>query len=223
MTAGPVARPRFFMRWQRFLVVGGFLASGLGLAYISFAWRFMKPQPPGGILNLPETLSTRRSGEPPMTRPTRLGPAPGLAEGVRTWNGTLLDAGCQNLNSYALRMRARETPPEAAGPGQEAAAARSSLVPEEVKENRVPDLSTRQTDTACAVTAATIGFALLLDNGQLKDLDEGGNTFAWQALQATASGQAVLAGKQRGVNPHAELRGTLRDQEIIVESLLLER
>ncbi len=203
--------------------MGGFLALGAALVYISFAWRFLKPQPPGRVLNLPETLSTRRSGQPLMTRLTRLGPPAGLAEGVRTWTGTLLDASCRNLNSSTLGLPARETLPGQAGPGQEAAAGRSSLVPREVTENRVPDLATRQTDMGCAVTSATTGFAILLDNGQIKDLDEGGNTFAWEAIQATPAGQAMLAGKQHGVKPRAILQGTLRKDEISVESVRLEQ
>ncbi len=217
--AGPRRGPAFFMRWQRILVVGGFLAAGVALAYISFAWRFMNPAPPGRVLNLPETLSPRRSAAPQRINLTRLGPARGLAEGVRTWSGMLVDAGCGNRQNYMLQTPARET---LAGPAsahaEQQGAARSPKVPEEATENRVPDVVARQMDVACAITGATTGFAILLDNGQLKDLDEGGNTFAWEAVQAT-----LLGGTPRGVKPRAVLQGTLRNDEIIVESLRLKQ
>lgn len=220
--AGPHAGPAFFMRRGQRLLLAGLLVLGAALAYLSFAWRFMNPAPPGPILDLPKTLSARRSDKPQRVRPTRLGPPPGLAEGVQTWSGTLVDAGCTNRDSNLLQTAAREAPPEEAGSGQEAAAP-SAQVPEEVTENLVPDVATRQMDLGCAVTAATTAFAILLDNGQLKDLDEGGNTFAWEAVQATPAGQAVLEGKQRGLKPRAVLQGTLRNQEIIVDSLRLEQ
>ena len=191
-------------------MVGGFLAAGVALAYISFKWRFLNPEPPGRAV----ALSPQRNGVPQRMRPTRLGPAPGLAEGVRTWSGMLVDAGCRNRENYVLQTPVRETPPEPAPARAERQGA---------AENRVPDVAARQMDMGCAVTGETTAFAILLDNGQLKDLDEGGNTFAWEAIQATPEGQAVLAGKQRGVKPRAVLRGTMQNDEIIVESLRLEQ
>ena len=158
---------------------------------------------------------------PPIIHPMRLAPARGLAEGVRAWSGMLVDGGCRNRERFALQTPAGETlPPRSQQRGN---AARSPQVPEEVTENLVPDVAARQMDMGCAITGATTAFAIVLDNGQLKDLDEGGNTFAWEAVQATPEGQALMAGKQRGVKPRAVLQGTLRNDKIIVESVRLEQ
>ena len=51
-----------------------------------------------------------------------------------------------------------------------------------------PDLRTRQQDPNCAVSGSTVSFAILLDDGRLLNLDEGGNTLVGQAVHATRPG-----------------------------------
>ena len=67
------------------------------------------------------------------------------------------------------------------------------------------DHITRQTDSACGVTASTKSFALYLPDGLLLNLDEGGNTLAFAALQSTERGQALLNGTAGTSSPPPRL------------------
>lgn len=183
------------------------LALGLALTWISFASREGNPRQPG---------DNRQT----MDR-TRLRPPPGMAEGVQTLRGVLVDAGCRNRDSFTLETTGERSLPPAAG--SQGVARPADQIPEQVTENLVPDSASRQMDVGCAVTGATTAFAILLGNGQLKNLDEGGNTFAWEAVVATPEGQAVLEGRQSGVKRSAVLTGTLQGDRIMVESLRLEQ
>ena len=83
------------------------------------------------------------------------------------------------------------------------------------------DLYTRQPDSSCAITGDTKAFALLTDDGRLLDLNEGGNTFAWQAVQSSTAGRGVLNGAGSPFKPRAVVRGEIRGDQLIVSSLSL--
>jgi hypothetical protein len=92
---------------------------------------------------------------------------------------------------------------------------------EDVLSHQVPDLLTRQPDPTCAVTGGTRAFALLMNNGRLLGLDEGGNTFALQSVQSTDAGRALLNGKSSGFKPKASIKGRVRGDKLIVDNLNL--
>lgn len=91
----------------------------------------------------------------------------------------------------------------------------------EVLQHQVPDLITRQDDLTCGVTARTSNFAFLMDNGRLLDLNAGGNAWAWQAIQSSSAGQAMLEGKGPAVKLQATVRGIIRGDQVRVDSLTL--
>jgi hypothetical protein len=94
----------------------------------------------------------------------------------------------------------------------------------EVLEHQVPDLIGRQVDPTCAITGATHGFALVLTgNGRMLNLDEGGNTFANEALQGSPDGRAMMQGKGGGMKPLAVVKGNIHGDKLIVQSLKLTK
>ncbi len=140
------------------------------------------------------------------------------------YSGTLIDAGCSNRTSFNLSVPPeRLAPAEAAAPSN-APASGVSVSPETLAAERadiiphqVPDILTRQTDPTCSVMANTAAFALLLANGQLVNLDPGGNTFAWQAIQSSEGGRALLNGTGPGLKPSAEMVGFLSGSTLVVQ------
>ncbi len=92
---------------------------------------------------------------------------------------------------------------------------------EDALEHQVQDLLARQTDPSCAVTGGTRAFALLMNNGRLLNLDEGGNTFALQSVQSSDAGRSMLNGKAAGFKPKAAIKGRVRGDKLIVENLSL--
>ena len=87
------------------------------------------------------------------------------------------------------------------------------------------DHLTRQMDPGCAVNGSTKGFALLVPgqkSDRLLDLDEGGNTLAWDAFQASQTGQKVLNGEAPGEKPVATVVGTAHGDRLIVKTIRLE-
>jgi hypothetical protein len=91
----------------------------------------------------------------------------------------------------------------------------------DVLDHQVRDLFTRQPDDSCAITGDTKAFALLTDKGRLLNLDEGGNTWAWQAIQSTDAGRALLNGNGSGFKPHAVVKGEIWADQLIVQALSL--
>ncbi len=91
----------------------------------------------------------------------------------------------------------------------------------DVVAHQVPDLYSRQPDDSCAITGDTKAFALLLSNGRLLNLDEGGNTWAFQAVQSTDAGRAVLSGTGSPFKPRATVKGEIWADQLLVESLSL--
>ena len=92
----------------------------------------------------------------------------------------------------------------------------------DVLQLQVPDRIARQEDPACGITGHTSSFAFLMDNGRLLNLDSGGSVWAWQAVQATSTGQAMLNGKGPAVKPRATITGTIDGDGLIVKQLQLQ-
>jgi len=94
----------------------------------------------------------------------------------------------------------------------------------DVLEHQVPDLRSRQLDPTCAITGATHGFALVLtDNGRMLNLDDGGNTFANEAIQGSADGRAMMEGKSGGMKLAAVVKGSIHADKVIVQTLKLTK
>jgi hypothetical protein len=87
--------------------------------------------------------------------------------------------------------------------------------------HQVRDLYSRQPDTSCAITGDTRAFALLMDKGRLLNLDGGGNTWAWQAVQSTDAGRALLNGMGSSFKPRVVIKGRIWADELLVQSLSL--
>jgi hypothetical protein len=60
---------------------------------------------------------------------------------------------------------------------------------------------------------------LLLSDGTLLNLDEGGNTLAFEAFQSTPAGQAILNGKVGGLKPQASIVGVRAGDRIRARSV----
>ena len=85
------------------------------------------------------------------------------------------------------------------------------------------DLSARQSDPTCALKAGTLAYSVLLDNGRLLDLDDGGNTYATLAVQASPQGHAMINGAGPGFKPRVTISGILQGDRIFVNDLKLGR
>jgi hypothetical protein len=167
---------------------------------------------------------TRPADETQTLDRGRLGRHGAMPPGPVMWNGTLVDAGCRDRSSLNLDRAPKPGPAPVAQPAatphgitvdpSTLDAERADIMP-----HQVPDLISRQPDPACAITGDTRAFALLLDSGRLVDLDEGGNTFAGEAVQASAAGRAMLAGFGPGLKPRVAIEGRLRGDRLLVERL----
>jgi hypothetical protein len=92
----------------------------------------------------------------------------------------------------------------------------------DVLEHQVADLHSRQIDPTCAVTGATHSFAILLGTGRFLNLDDGGNTLATEAVQGSATGRALLNGTGPGFKPQATIKGHIRADKVVVDSIKLK-
>jgi hypothetical protein len=147
--------------------------------------------------------------------------------------GILIDASCRDRTSLNLReppetqqaeapveppAAAHNNPPKTGPVSAKGIAVDAATIKAErgsVMENQVPELYERQSDPTCAITGSTTAFALLMDDGRLLDLDEGGNTLALEALQASSAGRAMLNGHGPGVKPRVVVKGRIRDDRLI--------
>ncbi len=146
-----------------------------------------------------------------------------------TWQGRLIDAGCPDRSRFFLALPSSRS---AAQPGSVTAVSTSAyginVSPDTAQAERsdavahhVPDLHTRQQEYSCAVTGITRAFAVELPDGQIKNLDEGGNTYAMELFEHTPNGEAVMSGRERGAKPQVSVTGTMRGNQIIAESIRL--
>lgn len=157
--------------------------------------------------------------------------------------GMLFDAGCKDRSSLNLSTPAESLagamPVETPAESQAAARAKNSgsaasahgisvdaktLTAErsDIVSHQVPDLTTRQADPSCAVTGGTSGYAVRLDDGRILNLDEGGNTFAADAVLASKNGRAMLNGAAYGFKPRVKISGRVRGDRLIVEQIDIE-
>lgn len=93
----------------------------------------------------------------------------------------------------------------------------------DVMEHQVPDLHSRQMDPTCAVTGATHGYAVVLSDGRMLNLDDGGNTYANVAVQGSAAGRAMINGNGGGLKPNVVIKGVVRADRITVQSLKISK
>jgi hypothetical protein len=94
----------------------------------------------------------------------------------------------------------------------------------DVLEHQVQDLRSRQLDPTCAITGATHGFAIVLtDNGRLLNLDDGGNTFANEAVQGSPVGRTMMTGNGGGFKPAVVVKGNIHADKVTVQTLKLTK
>jgi hypothetical protein len=89
----------------------------------------------------------------------------------------------------------------------------------DVLEHQVPDLRSRQMDPTCAITGATHSFSIVLKQGRMLNLDDGGNTFANEAVQGSPVGRAMLNGNGGGFKPEVVIKGRMRADKVVVQTL----
>jgi len=146
-----------------------------------------------------------------------------------TLRGVLIDGSCQDRSLWNLE-RAPETLsaaipalPGGAASGQGISVDSKTLAKErsDVVPVMNPDLASRQSDPTCALKAGTRAYALLLDNGRLLDLDDGGDTYAALAVQNSAPGRALINARGPGIKPRVTVSGTVQGDRIFVDKLKL--
>jgi hypothetical protein len=129
--------------------------------------------------------------------------------------GLLVDGSCRDRTVRNLRQPPEPLPAKTAR--ENTAEAKQQT---DVLVQLVPDSVTRQDDRTCAITGGTQAFSVLLESGRLVNLDEGGNTRALQALQASAAGRAMLSGTGPGIKPRVTINGRLRGDQLIVKKIV---
>ena len=55
------------------------------------------------------------------------------------------------------------------------------------------------------------------------NLDDGGNTFANEAVQGSAAGRAMMNGNGGGFKPRAVIKGRIRADKVVVQTLKLTK
>jgi hypothetical protein len=93
----------------------------------------------------------------------------------------------------------------------------------DVLEHQVPDLRSRQMDPTCAITGSTHAFSIVLKEGRMLNLDDGGNTYATVAVQGSAAGRAMLNGNGVGLKPDVVIKGRMRADKVVVQTLKLTK
>src|SRR5580698_10057472 len=93
----------------------------------------------------------------------------------------------------------------------------------DVLEHQVQDLRSRQMDPTCAITGATHSFSLVLNNGRMLNLDDGGNTFANEAVQGSPDGRTMMSGNGGGFKPGAVVKGNIHADRVVVQTLKLTK
>ncbi len=173
----------------------------------------------------------------------RLGTEASVPAKPSTWRGILVDAGCQDRSSANLRRApalAPAAPPDNAsadpadtpngraaqngavsGKGINVDTSTAQAERSDPMETHTQDHLTRQMDSACSITAGTKAYALLLKDGTLLNLDEGGNTKAFEAFQSSRQGQDILNGHGSGDKPRAAIKGMRRGDKLEVDTIRL--
>jgi hypothetical protein len=142
-----------------------------------------------------------------------------------TWSGVMVDASCRDRSLENLLAPPAES---LAGQNEPQKPARGITVsPQVLKAERgkavLPDTldhASRYSSASCALTADTKAFALVGPNGLLLELDEGGNTLAFDAFESTPAGAAILNGKVGGLKPMVKVTGLQAGRRIKVKSVV---
>jgi hypothetical protein len=181
---------------------------------------------------------TRTADETQTLARGRIGTQDAVPNQPLTLHGLLVEADCRDRSTRNLRQPPQN--PEIAGAPESAAAGAaqsangrsshgvsvdsSTLDAErsDAMQHQVPDLRARQRDTTCAITGTTRLFALLMDNGRLLNLDEGGNTKAIQAVQANPAGRKMLNGMGPAIKPKVTITGRIHGDRAVVDRLKIE-
>lgn len=159
------------------------------------------------------------------------------------WRGILVDAGCRDRSITNLRKPAAQAPAVApvnrsadsadtsgGRAGKEGSVSSHGISVDEKTadaersrpmETHTPDHLTRQMDPSCSISGDTRAFAMLLPKGTLLNLDEGGNTKAYELFQSNPAGRAIMNGKPGGEKPHAEIKGVRRGDTLNVLTIRL--
>jgi len=157
-----------------------------------------------------------------------------------TIQGVLVDAGCADRSGWNLDLppeqltTAQPAQPAPTGPqatkGDEAAQSNGISIDSKTAGTERQDvtmvmsteLAARQTDPTCAIKANTRAFAVLLPNGRLLDLDDGGNTYAALAVQHTPQGRAMINGKGPGFKPKVKVSGEVQGDRMLTQRLSVQ-
>jgi hypothetical protein len=156
-----------------------------------------------------------------------------------TVQGTLIDAGCSDRSLWNM-TRPPEAPaaampappsPQAKQGTKGAQATQSEGVTldsktagterQDITPVMNPEAPSRQSDPTCAIKANTRAFAVLLGNGRLLDLDEGGNTFAALAVQHSPQGRALINGRGPGFKPRVSVVGVIEGDRLFTDDVKL--
>jgi hypothetical protein len=172
----------------------------------------------------------RDRGQVPL-QPRIDGRAPGIRN-PQTLHGILVDASCKDRSAANLRLPSNPEFPDSVGgqptpPAGGVSAKGVTVDPGTAEGERADivtpgmlDLKTRQQDPNCAISGSTSSLAVLLDNGHLLNLDEGGNTMAIQAVQANPTGKAMLNGSAPPFKPWVTLIGRPEKGRLFVQKIV---
>jgi hypothetical protein len=184
----------------------------LAIAAASLAAPAQTPEPAK-----PDQEHTRAAAQPEQT--------------AASLRGVLIDAACRDFSRYNLRLPPQPLPAPAkesdTKPAAGATTASGITVDARTMDaeradampHQVADLVSRQSDPTCAVKASTHAYALLLPDGRVADLDEGGNTFADAAVKADPQGRAMLAGQGPGFKPTVIVTGHVQGSRIVASAV----
>jgi hypothetical protein len=166
-----------------------------------------------------------------QTPPEETGPLRGRTRFERNptvFRGTLIDGSCAD-RSWENLAQAPQAPQLAPAQPRNLDAAKGIQVnPKTLESERadvmthqVPDLRARMADATCAVTGNTKAFAILLDNGRVMNLDEGGNTLALEAVQSSSDGRAMLNGMGPALKPKISIEAYPFGDRLMVKRIVI--
>jgi hypothetical protein len=149
-----------------------------------------------------------------------------------TIRGILIDASCRDFSRFnlsqspqALPAPAKEANAKAGGGATASGITVDARTLESERADAMPhqvaDLASRQSDPTCAIKGDTHAYAVLLADGSVADLDEGGNTFADAAVKADPRGRAMLAGQAPGFKPIVIVTGRVQGSKIVASAVAI--
>jgi len=192
----------------------------------------MKPRSTILVLAAVACFAARAQTQNPARQDQEHARGEALPPGVSVvFRGILIDAGCRDFSHYNLGLPPQALPAASAqantnAPGANASAsgvtvdARTLEVERlDVMPHQIADLASRQSDPTCAIKANTRAYALLMADGRVGDLDEGGNTFADAAVKSDSRGRAMLAGSGPGFKPSVMVTGHVQGARIVASAV----